>query len=109
MISDADTLNRMQSTAGVMNRFLDLPQTLSLIEQERSNNRLYVSLVQPRPTLYYEDKAMPNMPASVMSVLQSARSSSRPLMSTSETAAEQTSLAFDQVITGSAFVKINVR
>jgi hypothetical protein len=109
MISDADTLNRMQSTAGGMNRFLDLPQTLSLIEQERSNNRLYVSLVQPRPTLYYEDKAMPNMPASVMSVLQSARSSSRPLMSTSETAAEQTSLAFDQVITGSAFVKINVR
>ncbi len=109
MISDADTLNRMQSTAGGMNRFLDLPQTLSLIEQERSNNRLYVSLVQPRPTLYYEDKAMPNMPASVMSVLQSARSSSRPLMSTSETAAEQMSLAFDQVITGSAFVKINVK
>lgn len=109
MVSDADTLNRMQSAAGGMNRFLDLPQILSLIEQERSNNRLYVSLVQTKPTLYYEDKAMPNVPASVLSVLQSARSASRPLMSAPETAAQQMSLAFDQVISGSAFVKIHVK
>ncbi|MCL5743743.1 MAG: hypothetical protein M1541_07425, partial [Acidobacteria bacterium] len=47
LLSDADTLNRMQSTAGFMNRFIDLPQTVSLINQERSNDKLYVSLVEP--------------------------------------------------------------
>ena len=51
LLSDADTVNRMQSIAGMMNRFIDLPQTVSLLNQERSNNRLYVSLVEssPRP------------------------------------------------------------
>lgn len=109
LVSDADTLNRMQSAAGAMNRFLDLPQTLSLIEQERSNSRLYVSLVQSRPTLYYEDKAMPNLPGSVMNVIQSGRTASRQSISVPETASELQNVALNQVVTGSAFAKINVR
>lgn len=109
LVSDADTLNRMQTAAGSMSRFLDVPQTLSLIQQERTNNKLYISLVQPRPTLYMEDKAMPNLPGSVMNVIQSSRTAGRPLLSSGETATEQMALSFDQVITGSAFVKINVK
>ena len=30
LLSDADTVNRMQNMAGYMNRFMDLPQTVSL-------------------------------------------------------------------------------
>ena len=72
LLSDADTLNRTQSFAGMANRFIDLPETVSLINQERSNNRLYVSLVQPRPTFYEDDKTMPSLPASVLNVMQGA-------------------------------------
>lgn len=109
LVSDADTLNRLQSAVGGMNRYLDVPQTLSLIQQERSNHKLYFSLVHPRPTLYLEDKALPNLPASVMNVLQSQKTVGRPLLSSGETAIEQTALNFEQVITGSAFVKVTVK
>ncbi|MFN3325383.1 MAG: hypothetical protein ACK5AZ_17960 [Bryobacteraceae bacterium] len=109
LLSDADTLNRIQSAAGMMNRYIDLPQTVSLINQERSNNQLYVSLVQARPTVYYEDKTMPSLPASVLNVMQAGRSASRPLVASAETAREQMTIPFDFVINGSYSLKITVK
>jgi len=109
MLSDADTLNRMQSAAGMADRFMDIPQTVSLINQERSNNQLYVSLVEPRPTMFYEDKTLPSLPASIMNVMQTGRSASRHYLSSSESAAEQGSMSFDQVVSGSYTLKITVK
>jgi len=109
LLSDADTLNRMQTFAGQANRFIDLPQTVSLINQERSNNRLYVSLVQARPTFYEDDKTMPSLPASVLNVMQASRSANRPLISSGESVQEQTSIPFQYVISGSQSVRITVR
>jgi hypothetical protein len=109
MLSDADTLNRMQSVAGLMNRYIDIPQTVSLINQERTNNRLYVSLVDPRPTIYSDDKTLPSLPASVLNVMQTGRTASRSMMSSSESAVEQMSIPFDQVISGSYSLKITVK
>ena len=109
LLSDADTLNRMQNMAGFMNRFIDLPETVSLINQERTNNRLYVSLVQSSPTAYYDDKAMPSLPSSVLNVMQAGRASNRSLITSPETAAEQMSLPFDSVVTGSYSLRIHVK
>ncbi|MCX6622666.1 MAG: hypothetical protein NTY38_16670 [Acidobacteria bacterium] len=109
LLSDADTLNRMQSAAGMMNRFMDLPETVSLINQERSNNKLYVSLVQARPTVYYDDKTLPSLPASVLNVMQTGRSSSRGFLTSPESAVEQLSIPFDQVVNGSYSLKITVK
>jgi hypothetical protein len=109
LLSDADTLNRMQNAAGFMNRFIDVPQAVSLLNQERTNNRLYVSLVQSSPTAYYDDKTMPNMPSSVLNVIQAGRASNRAMVTTPETASEQTSIPFDYVVTGSYFLKIHVK
>ena len=109
LLSDADTLNRMQNVAGFMNRFIDVPQAVSLLNQERTNNRLYVSLVQASPTAYYDDKTMPNMPSSVLNVIQAGRASNRAMVTTPETASEQTSIPFDYVVTGSYFLKIHVK
>lgn len=109
LLSDADTLNRLQSAAGTLNRFLDVSQTLSLLKQERTNTKMYVSLLQPRPTVYYEDKAMPNLPASVLNVLGATRSASRPIITSGETATEQLTLDFDQLVTGSATVRFTVK
>jgi len=109
LLSDADTLNRMQSWVGYLNRYIDLPQTVSLINQERSNNKLYVSLVQAAPTAYYDDKTMPSLPASVLNVMQAGRASNRPLVTTPESAAQQMAIPFDYVISGSYSLKINVK
>jgi hypothetical protein len=109
LLSDADTLNRMQSVASASDRFMDIPQTVSLINQERTNNKLYVSLVEPRPTVFYEDKTLPSLPASVMNVMQTGRTASRHLVSSPESAVEQGSIPFDLMIDGSYSLKVTVK
>ena len=109
LLSDADTLNRMQNAAGFQNRFIDVPQAVSLLNQERTNNRLYVSLVKASPTAYYDDKTMPSMPSSVLNVIQAGRGSNRAMVTTPETASEQTSIPFDYMVTGSYSLRIHVK
>jgi hypothetical protein len=109
LLSDADTLNHMQNMAGFMNRYMDLSETVSLINQERSNNKLYISLLEATPTAYYDDKTMPSLPASVLNVMQAGRTSNRPIVTTAESAFEQASVPFDYVISGSYSLKFSVK
>jgi hypothetical protein len=109
LFSDADTLNRLQTAAAANNRYLDIPETISLLNQERQNNRLYVSFVEPRATYYSDDKTLPALPGSILNVLQTERTSNRALVGMPETAQEQQSTEFDQVVNGSYSLRINVR
>jgi len=109
LLSDGDTLNRIESAAGFMNRFIDLPQIVSLINQERGNDKLYVSLVEARPTVYYDDKTLPSLPASVLNVMQTGRAASRPFATSGESALEQMAIPFDYVINGSYALKVTVK
>src|SRR5271157_2828351 len=109
LLSDADTVNRLQNMAGAMNRFIDLPGTVSLLNQERTNNKLYVSLVEASPTAYYDDKTLPSLPASVLNVMQAGRASNRSLFTSPETATEQMALPFDYVVSGSYSLRIHVK
>jgi hypothetical protein len=109
VLSDADTVNRMQNMAGTMNRFLDLPEAVSLLNQERTNNKLYVSLVEASPTAYYDDKTLPSLPSSVLNVMQAGRAPTRSMFTSPETASEQMALPFDYVVTGSFSLRIHVK
>jgi hypothetical protein len=109
LFSDADTLNRMRRAAASGNRYLDIPSTVSLLNQERGNNQLYVSLVEGRPTYYADDKTLPALPASVLNVLQTERTSSRALVGFNESAIEQLTIPFDQVVSGSYSLRITVK
>src|SRR5580692_11535322 len=109
LLSDADTLNRMQNIAGIMNRYMDLSETVSLINQERTNNKLYVSLVEASPTAYVDDKTLPSLPSSMLNVMQSGRAPTRTLLTSPDTATEQTSLPFDYVVSGSYTLRLHVK
>jgi hypothetical protein len=109
LLSDAVTLNRLQTSAVSSNRYLDVPEVVSLLNQERGNNRLYVSVVQRRPTYYSEDKTLPALPPSVLNVLQSQKSAGRALTGIAESAEEELSIPFDQMVTGSFSLPIIVR
>jgi len=109
LFSDADTLNRMQSAAINSDRFMNIPQTVSVLNQERSNNKLYISLIEPRPTVFYEDKTLPSLPASIMNVMQTGRTSSRHLQSSAESAIEEGSIPFDFMVDGSYSLRITVK
>jgi hypothetical protein len=108
LLSDADTLNHMQSMAGT-SRFIDIPQQVSILNQERTNNKLYISLIEPRPTVYYEDKSLPSLPASVINVMQTGRTANRHFASSPESAVEQGSIPFDLAINGAYTLKITVK
>jgi hypothetical protein len=109
LFSDAETLNRLQNAAAASEPFIDIKQTVSLMNQERSNNKLYVSLIEPRPTVFYEDKTLPSLPASIMNVMQTDRTASRRLQSSAESAIEQGSIPFDMLIDGAFSLRITVK
>jgi hypothetical protein len=109
LFSDADTLNRMQNAAALGNRYIDIPEVISLLNQERGNNQVYVSLIEGRPTYFADDKTMPSLPSSVLNVLQTERTSSRALVGTPESAKEQFPVPFDTVVTGSYSLRITVK
>lgn len=109
LLSDAATLNRMSLAAGMMNRYLELPQTVALINQERANNKLYAAFVQARPAVYSDDKALPSLPASVLNVMQNGRTSNRHLLTSAESAVEQAAIPFDFIVSGSYSLRITVK
>src|SRR5206468_7145344 len=108
LFSDADTLSRFQNIASTLNHIDDIPQTVAMLNDERSNNRLYVSLLESQPTVYSDEKVLPSLPASVLNVMQSGRATNHEFVSTPESAHEQTSVPLDRVVTGSYSLKIHV-
>ncbi len=108
LFSDADTLSRFQNIASSLNRIEDIPQTVAMLNEERSNNRLYVSLIRSQPTVYSDEKVLPSLPASVLNVMQSGRATNHEFVSSPESAHEQTSIPFDVVVTGNYSLKIYV-
>jgi hypothetical protein len=109
LFSDAETLNRTQNAAAMGNRYMDIPETVSLLNQERDNNQLYVSLIENRPTYYSDDKAMPSLPSSMLNVLQTEKTTSRSLVGAPESTVAQETVPFDQVVSGSYSLKITVK
>ncbi len=109
LLSDADTVNRMQNMAGMANRYMDVPETVSLLNQERTNNKLYVSLVEASTTAYYDDKTLPSLPSSILNVMQAGRTSNRAMITTPDTAVEQAALPFDYVVSGSYTLRLHVK
>jgi hypothetical protein len=72
LVSDADLLNRASrgfafAVAGGGPAGLD--QLISLLNRERRNDRLYVGLFVPAPTLLWDDKELPNIPLSQINVV----------------------------------------
>jgi hypothetical protein len=108
LFSDADTLNRFQNLASTLNRIEDVPQTVAMLNQERSNNRLYVSLIESQPTVYSDEKVLPSLPASVLNVMQSGRATNHEFVSSPESAHEEFSVPMNEVVTGSYSLKVYV-
>ena len=109
LFADAATLDRTQEAALRSTRFIDIPETVSLLNQERGNNRLYVALVQSRPTYYADDKTLPDLPPSVINVLQTERTANRSLAGTPDSTQVQQSISFDQVVVGNYALRITVK
>ncbi len=72
LVSDADLLNRASrgfAFAGAGGGPAGLDQLIALLNRERRNDRLYVGLFVPAPTLLWDDKELPNIPLSQINVV----------------------------------------
>jgi hypothetical protein len=110
VVSDADTLNRMSNAMAFsgMARLAGLEQLIRVLNRERRNNRLYVALLQPAPTLLVEDKELPNAPLSEIEVLRPGRVLGGPTL-LQESLAGEWSVAMNQVISGQQSLQIKVK
>ena len=110
MISDADTLNRTSNSLAFspFARLSGLDQLIHVLNRERRNNRLYVALLQPAPTLLVEDKELPNTPLSQIEVLGPGRTVGGPTL-LRESLAGEWSVSMNQVISGQQSLQIKVK
>jgi hypothetical protein len=121
LVSDADTLNRTLNPfsrsfggfgiigmSGPTQRLASLSQLISLLNRERRNHRLYLTLLQPSPTLLFEDKELPNAPVSQINVLDQRRTPGTSML-LRESAAGEWSLPMNQVITGQHVLTLTVK
>jgi SpoIVB peptidase S55 len=72
LVSDGDILNRSSRGflfPGASGGPAGLDQLIALLNRERRNDRLYVGLFVPSPTLLWDDKELPNVPLSQINVV----------------------------------------
>lgn len=72
LVSDADLMNRASrgfAFAGAGGGPAGLDQLIALLNRERRNDRLYVGLFVPQPTLLWDDKELPNIPLSQINIV----------------------------------------
>jgi len=71
LVSDADMLNRASRgfAATGASASASLDQLIALLNRERRNDRLYVGLFAPSPTMLWEDKELPNVPLSEINIV----------------------------------------
>jgi hypothetical protein len=110
LVSDADTLNRMGRSFALspQSHLAGLEQLITLLNRERRNNRLYVTLLQPTPTLLVEEKELPNAPVSQISVLDQQRAPGSSML-LRESVAGEWSQPMNQVIAGQQVLTITVK
>lgn len=117
LVSGASMLNRITRTlsgGGFFGRFTPAPrvssleQLIALLNRERRNDRLYVSLFQRTPTMMVEDKILPSIPLSQLNVLtrQQVRGSTTIFY---ESILNETSEPLNRVISGSRWLQVIIR
>ena len=110
LVSDADALNRMRELFPGQgeSRLQGLDELIRIINRERQNDRLYVTLWENAPTLLVEDKELPDVPASEINVLDQRRTpGGAQLLYQSEIG--EHSVAMNQVISGQQYLVITVK
>jgi hypothetical protein len=105
-VSDSETLNRVPNQLA-QGRLASLEQLINLLNRTRRNDRVYVELLKPVPTLILEDKELPGAPLSQLNVLNQTLPPDSALLR--ETALGEWSLPLDEAVAGTASVIIKVQ
>jgi hypothetical protein len=113
LVSDADWMNR--ASRGFMFAGLGggsgpngLDQLITVINRERHNDRLYVGLFVPAPTLVWDDKELPNVPLSQINVVD-GRPTPGTVQVLRESLASESSIALGGPVSGLISLNLQIR
>jgi SpoIVB peptidase S55 len=109
LVSDGDTLDRMHRGTPMMNRGLGLAPTIALLNKERANDRVYVSLIGSDPEAMIADKVMPTLPLSVMNVMDNMRGTQDMIVLGESSVSEASTDSLDYVVSGAQMLTINIK
>jgi hypothetical protein len=113
LVSDGATLNQMEQLylPGTRGQLPGLEELIRLLNRERRNDRLYVTLLQPTPTLLVQDKRLPNAPLSEINVLEQSTAAGSPgnTRLLSQSVAGEWSVPMHRVIAGQQKLSITVK
>jgi hypothetical protein len=106
MVSEAALWNQKRDRAAQRSRTLSLPETVSLLNQELSNDQVYIALLDQSPTAYLNGTALPNVPMTALNVMRPASQGRLALEAQSPVA--ETSLALDAVVSGAQSITLTL-
>jgi SpoIVB peptidase S55 len=109
LVSDGETLDHVGHGSPAFGRKLDLASTISLLNKEHSNNRVYVSLLEADPEARVADKVMPTLPISVMNVMDGMRGNQEMIVSGESNVDETATAPLDYVVSGAQLLTVTVK
>jgi hypothetical protein len=108
LVSDGDTLDHLRRGAPMLVRKLDLASTISMLNKEHANNRVYVSLLEADPEAMVADKIMPTLPLSVMNVMDGMRGTQEMIVS-GESSVNEASMPLDYAVSGAQVLTLTIK
>lgn len=111
LVTDGDLLNRASrgfSFSTADGSFTSLDQLIALLNQERRNDRLYVGLFAPTPTILWDDKELPNVPLSEINVVD-GRPTPGSVQVLRESLASESSIPLRGPVTGIISLNLQIR
>jgi hypothetical protein len=111
LVTDGEMLNRASrgfsfGSAGGSNAGLD--QLIALLNRERRNDRLYIGLFTPTPTILWDDKELPNIPLSQINVID-GRPTPGTVQILRESLASESSIALGGPVSGVISLNLQIR
>jgi SpoIVB peptidase S55 len=85
-----------------------LDQLIALINRERNNDRLYVGVFVPAPTMVWDDKELPNIPLSQINVID-GRPTPGSVQVLRESLASESSIVLGGPVTGLISLNLQIR
>jgi hypothetical protein len=111
LVTDGDMLNRASrgfSFSGAGGSSAGLDQLIALLNRERRNDRLYVGLFAPTPTILWDDKELPNVPLSQINVID-GRPTPGTVQILRESLASESSIPLGGPVSGIISLNLQIR
>ena len=110
LVTDGETLNRASRgfAFGGSGGPTGLDQLIAVLNRERRNDRLYVGLFMPSPTLLWEDRELPNIPLSQINVID-GRPAPGSVQVLRESLASESSVSLGGPVSGVISLSLQIR